>query len=115
MTAIYEPVITYVDLAGRASVEAQVYEPAQSYVEWKYWSQAGVRNDMPNPQLGSYPFPVPGGVQSSYINKCVDGVTGEWTFWETNFIDSNGVSYPGASFSSSTYRIMAIKYEREIV
>lgn len=115
MTTIYDTTINYVDLAGLSFVGSRVYAegPDHSYVDWKYWSQGGVHTDMPNPFLGSYPFPVPGGVQAAFINKCVDGVTGEWTFWETNFQDVNGTRYPGASFDAGTYRVLSIKYDRE--
>lgn len=60
-----------------------------------------------------YPYPTPGGVQAKYLNKCVDGVTGLWVFWQTFFIDIDGTQYPGTSFDAGTYKIETIVYDRE--
>lgn len=60
-----------------------------------------------------YPFPVPGGVQATYLNKCVDGVSGDWVLWETSFQDKAGTQYPGSSFDSATYKVQSIVYQRE--
>jgi len=60
-----------------------------------------------------YPFPTPGGVQARYLNKCVDGVSSEWVFWETLFVDINGTEYPGSSFDAATYKVESIVHDRE--
>jgi hypothetical protein len=59
-----------------------------------------------------YPWPEIGGVPLSYMNKCVDTVTGEWVYWETNYKDSNGTRYPGGGFDSATYRVEALVHGR---
>lgn len=64
------------------------------------------------------PYPVPGSVQATYLNKCVDGITGNWSFWETFFQDKLGAYYierstEGQQFDAATYRVATIKYERE--
>jgi hypothetical protein len=52
------------------------------------------------------------GVSVRYMNKCVDGVSGLWTFWVTVFQDREGVQYPGESFDSGTYKVQTILYDR---
>jgi len=69
-------------------------------------------------KLFKTPYPVPGGVQATYLNKCVDGITGNWSFWETFFQDRLGTYYierstEGQQFDAATYRVATIKYERE--
>ena len=65
---------------------------------------------------GKYPWPTPGGVQARYLNKCVDGITGQWHFWETFSPDRTGVYYTqsgGQQFDSATYKLETIIYDRE--
>lgn len=57
-----------------------------------------------------WPYPVPGGVTSEYVNKCVDGVTGQWVYWKTAYQDFNGIEYPGDSFNSGTYKVQSITF-----
>jgi hypothetical protein len=67
---------------------------------------------------GYYPWPKQGGVQALYLNKCVDGITGEWFRWKTFFQDRTGVYYlssGGKQFDAGTYKVEAIIYEREQV
>lgn len=65
------------------------------------------------PSVYRYPFPIPGGVQARYLNKCVDGVSSQWVLWETLYQDINGAEYPGSSFDSATYKVQSIVYDRE--
>lgn len=60
-----------------------------------------------------YPYPVAGGVAATYLNKCIDGTTNVWTFWQTSFIDATGTQYPGTTFDSGTYKVETIVYQRE--
>ena len=62
------------------------------------------------------PYPLPGSVQATYLNKCVDGVTGEWVLWQTFFQDRTGVYYKsngGQQFDSATYKVETIVHGRE--
>ena len=59
-----------------------------------------------------YPFPIPGGVQARYLNKCVDGVSSQWVLWETLYQDIHGNEYPGSSFDSGTYKVQSIVHDR---
>lgn len=62
------------------------------------------------------PWPLPGSVQATYLNKCVDGITGQWHFWETFFQDRTGVYYQqsgGLQFDSATYKVETIVHQRE--
>ena len=62
------------------------------------------------------PWPEPGGVQATYLNKCVDGVTGLWHLWKTFFQDRTGVYYKssgGQQFDAATYKVEAIVHGRE--
>lgn len=63
-----------------------------------------------------YPFPSPGSVPKNYLNKCVDGVTGQWHLWQTFFPDREGVYYQdsgGQQFDAGTYKVEAIVHGRE--
>ena len=60
-----------------------------------------------------YPYPSMGGVASEYLNKCVDGTTGQWVYWKTNYKDWYGNEYPGASFSAATYKVQTATYGRQ--
>lgn len=62
------------------------------------------------------PWPLPGSVQATYLNKCVDGITGQWHLWQTFFQDRTGVYYKasgGQQFDAATYRVEAIVHGRE--
>ena len=89
-----------------------IYGTDGSYPQWGY--QDGIGGSVGGSTYENYyPYPLPGSVQSSYINKCVDGVTGQWVFWQTFYQDYQGSEYPGQSFDSGTYRVQAIKFDRE--
>lgn len=57
-----------------------------------------------------WPYPIIGGVSSWYLNKCVDGVSGQWVYWRTQYQDFTGEEYPDSSFSAATYRVQAITF-----
>jgi len=62
------------------------------------------------------PWPLAGSVQAMYLNKCIDGVTGEWHLWKTFFQDRTGVYYAqsgGQQFDSASYKVETIAYDRE--
>jgi len=79
------------------------------------WFRPGAQTPGETAEAGFYPFPLPGSVQATYLNKCVDGVTNQWVFWETFFQDRNGTQYPGQSFDSATYKVETIVHQREQV
>ena len=91
-----------------------IYGTEASQPDWDYWQGVGGSSGGTSEEL-YYPFPLPGGVQATYLNKCVDGVTNQWVFWETFFQDRNGTRYPGQSFDSGTYKVETIVYQREQV
>ena len=62
-----------------------------------------------------WPYPIQGSVRASYRQKCRDTVTGLWTEWVSNYVDTNGALYPGAGFNTGTYRLIGITYDRESV
>jgi hypothetical protein len=72
--------------------------------------------DQPNIFSTYLPWPRAGAVQAEYLNKCIDGITGEWTFWRTHFQDRDGVYYivnGGQQFDSATYKVETIVHGRE--
>jgi len=95
-------------------VAVTIYGTVGAPVEWSALQQAvGSPKDT---GIETYsPWPLPGSVQATYLNKCVDGITGEWHFWETFFQDRAGVYYDGQQFDSATYKVEAIVYSREQV
>jgi hypothetical protein len=79
-----------------------------------------VRPSMIYPQgnIMFYPYPLPGGVTATYLNKCIDGITGDWHFWRTTFQDVNGLYYlqsGGQQFDAATYKIQMISFNRNQV
>lgn len=93
---------------------ATIYGKDVIHLEWNQPSASVKVTD----RIYKAPYPVPGGVQATYLNKCVDGITGNWSFWETFFQDRTGVYYlerstEGQQFDAATYRVGTIKYERE--
>lgn len=89
-----------------------IYGTDSDELLWGYRDDTG--GDILGTQSETYnPYPVPGAVEATYLNKCVDGVTNEWVFWETFFQDRNGTRYPGQSFDSATYKVETIVYQRE--
>ena len=110
-STVYGTPTSYLGLAKLATQGSAVYESGIDYIN--PYRRTGDVVTYEWVALGGYPFPTPGGVQAFFINKCIDGVTGQWTFWETSFQDVNGTKYPGASFDGGTYRVLSIKYDRE--
>lgn len=82
-----------------------------TFSDYAYYDQLGSAAGISTVSF-EYPYPIPGGVQSRYQNKCVDGVSGSWVVWETLYIDNNGNEYPGSSFDAGTYRVQAIVHDR---
>lgn len=77
------------------------------------WDRPGAQTPGETTGAEFYPFPVPGGVQATYLNKCLDTVLNEWVFWQTFFQDRNGTQYPGQGFDSATYKVETIVHQRE--
>lgn len=48
-----------------------------------------------------------------YTQKCIDSITGLWTYWKTPYIDINGNEYPGAGFDATYYKIVGIVSSRD--
>lgn len=93
-----------------------VYETVVGTPDWDIPGLASAYGD--SSVVSSFnPFPAPGGVSAQYINKCVDGITGNWSFWKTFFQDRTGVYYSqsteGQQFDAGTYKVQAIRYDRE--
>lgn len=81
------------------------------------WGLLGVGSILGESAFESYnPFPLGGSVQAYYLNKCIDGVTGEWHLWKTFFQDRTGVYYQssgGQQFDAASYKVETIAYDRE--
>ena len=63
-----------------------------------------------------FPWPQGGSVVATYLNKCVDGITGQWHLWQTFFQDRTGVYYKangGQQFDPGTYKVETIVHGRE--
>lgn len=86
------------------------YNEPDSYVTWMFTSRQATSSDMVDDRR--YPYPEIGGVPVAYMNKCVDSVTGQWVYWETNYIDSGGTQYPGSGFDSATYKVQTVVHGR---
>jgi hypothetical protein len=86
---------------------------AETFVPLEFTSRVGT--EWPNEEARVWPYPVQGGVRALYVQKCVDTVTNDWTYWATYYQDIYGNEYPGAGFDSATYKVESISHTREQV
>lgn len=92
-----------------------IYGTAGVYPDWSAPGTAGAVEQDGDLET-YYPWPLPGSVQATYLNKCVDGITNEWHLWKTFFQDREGVYYlssGGQQFDSGTYKVETIVHGRE--
>jgi len=92
-----------------------IYGTEGSLPEWGYQQGLGGFAGGTTSEL-VYPYPLPGAVQATYLNKCIDGVTGQWHLWQTFFQDRQGVYYKssgGQQFDAATYKVETIVHGRE--
>lgn len=67
--------------------------------------------DALNANPASHPFHgIDPGYKAQYIQKCIDSITGLWTYWKTGYRDINGNEYPGPGFNVTYYKIVGIVY-----
>jgi hypothetical protein len=95
-------------------VAVTIYGMVASDPSW--WLRERPQGVMVGSMVSFRPWPVPGAVQATYLNKCIDGITGQWHFWQTFFQDTQGVDYKasgGQQFDAATYRVEAIVHGRE--
>lgn len=95
---------------GAPLPDVTIYGTEGDSPEWSAPGEAGslLRSSI----LETYnPWPIPGSEQATYLNKCVDGVTGQWVLWHTFFQDRQGSYYPGQSFDPGTYKVETIVHE----
>ena len=93
----------------------KIYGVEGDLPQWSYPGSIGGASSGTD-MTGYYPWPIPGGSQARYLNKCVDGITGQWHLWETFFQDRTGVYYVqsgGQQFDSGTYKVETITYSRD--
>lgn len=92
-----------------------IYGTVGVFPDWSVPGLAGVGDQ--ESVLDHYdPWPLQGSVQATYLNKCVDGITGQWHLWQTFFQDREGVYYKssgGQQFDAGTYRVETIVHGRE--
>lgn len=88
-----------------------IYGTESSQIDWNYRQGVGGFSGGSTSGL-YYPYPLPGSVQATYLNKCFDSVSSEWVLWETFFQDRTGTQYPGSGFDSATYKVETIVYQR---
>ena len=94
-----------------------VYTAPFSSPNWDFMRASGGKVYVA-PTNEFYPFPEPGSVQSEYLNKCVDGISGEWHLWRTYFQDTEGLYYKssgGQQFDAGTYKVESISFGEEPV
>jgi hypothetical protein len=80
---------------------------------WDYGA-SGVFASVEIVVAGGYPYTgLFEGVESSYVNKVWDAISGGWVRWSTNYEDVDGVAYPGPGtfgVDTSSYRVESIKF-----
>lgn len=70
-----------------------IYSPTSSYAPWWFSTLLGTEFG-PNVEY-RYPYPFGSNVPNQWQNKAWDVVAGSWVFWNTDYPDVGGKSYPG--------------------
>jgi len=70
-----------------------IYSPTSSYVSW--WFPTLLGTEFERNVEYHYPYPLGPNVPNQWQNKVWDAVAGSWVFWNTDYPDVGGLSYPG--------------------